>query len=182
MVKPTPIQPPITKSMVFPVNPLPRALLDETLTWPHIVAGSQEPWLDTSGVVYFQTPKLADGTHEIDITVMTANQTSQYILDFFLVIPIAGGSSSGVETSRSMPSATSSSLPIVTTTNAPVGPIVGGVVGGIAGIAILAFLLWYFLKKRTSGGQAYYFDRPSPADMLASEGLCTSHRLCCRKR
>ena len=76
-----------------------------------------------------------------------------------------------------MPSATSSSLPIVTSNATPVGPIVGGVVGGIAGIAILAFLLWYFLRKRTSGGQAYYFDKPSPADMLASEGLCTSQAI-----
>jgi len=182
--KSSPIQPPITRSTVPLVSHPPVALLDKALTWPHITAGSQKPWFDSSGaVVYFATPKLADGTHKIDITVSTANATDQFILDFFLISPIAGGSTSGVETSRSAPSptSTSSSLPIVTASATPVGPIVGGVVGGIAGIAVLAFALWYFMKKRSSGGQAYYFDRPSPADILASEGLYTFLRLCCRE-
>jgi hypothetical protein len=160
------------------------ALLDKTLTEPHIIAGSQKPWLDSSGAaVYFETPKLADGTHRIDITVTAANDTNLFALDYFLITPTTGGSVSGVETSRSMPSSTStsSSLPIVTAKTAPVGAIVGGVVGGIAGIAILVLAIWYFLKKRTSGGQAYYFDKPSPADMLASEGLYTFHRMYCRE-
>ena len=182
--KSSPIQPPITKSTVPPVSHPSVALLDKALTWLHITAGSQEPWVDSSGkVVYFSTPKLADGTHTIDITVSTANATDQFILDYFLISPIAGGSTSGVETSRSAPSptSTSSGLPIVTTSATPVGPIVGGVVGGIAGIAVLAVALRYFMRKRTSGGQAYYFDKPSPADILAGEGLYTFLRLCCRE-
>ena len=118
------------------------------------------------------------------------NETNQFIVDYFLVSPIAGGSNSGVETSRSMPSSTtvpsststSSSLPIVVAHAAPVGAIVGGVIGGVAGIAILVIVLWSFLRKRSGGGQAYYFEKPTPADILASEGLWTSHRLCRRKR
>ena len=147
------------------------------LTQLRIIAGSQTPWFDSSGaVVYFETPKLADATHTIDIAVTTANQTNQFILDYFLVTPIAGGSSSGVGTSRGVPSptVTSSSLPIVTTKSTPVGAIVGGVVGGIAGIAILVGIVLYFLKKKSSG-KAYYFEKPKPGDMLAGEGSYIFH-------
>ena len=60
----------------------------------------------------------------------------------------------------------------MTTQSSPVGAIVGGVVGGIAGIVILALaMLWYLLKKRSHGGQAYYFEKFTPADVLAGEGL-----------
>jgi len=137
--------------------------------------GTQNPWYDSStdSVVYFFTPKLADGTHEIDVTVTTANETNPYVIDFFLVTPNAGGGSpSGVVTSRNVPTPgsgpTSSTVPIVSSTATPVGPIVGGVVGGIAGIALLIFGLWYFLRRR-SGGQAYYFEKPTPGDILAGE-------------
>ena len=134
-------------------------------------------------VIYFETPKLADGTHEIDIAVTTANETNQFIIDYFLVSPIAGGPISGVETSRSIPTSTStsSSLPVVVTSATPVGAIVGGVIGGIAGIIILAIALWCFLRRRTGGGQTDHTDGPGPVDILASEGLCTSHRLCRRE-
>lgn len=147
--------------------------LSQALIYLRTTAGSQKPWVDdvTGAVVYFQTPKLADATHKIDLTVTTANLTNQFIIDFFLITPTAG-SDSGIATSRSAPapSSTQSLLPIVTSQAAPVGAIVGGVVGGIAGIAILCLALWYFLRKRTSGGRAYYFEKPTPADMLAGEG------------
>ena len=160
------------------MNHLTSALHDEALTWFRIVVHPQTPYVDNTGaVVYFQTPKLADGTHEIDITVKTVNATNPYVFDYFLVAPIAGAASSGVETSRIMPSSTSTStsspLPIVTSNSVNVGAIVGGVVGGIAGIVILAVVVWYFLHKRTRGGQAYYFDKPNPGDMLAAEGRYT---------
>jgi len=111
------------------------------------------------------------GIHKIDIKVTTANLTNQFIIDYFLVAPVAGGATSGVQTSRDMPSPTStaSNLPIVTSQAAPVGAIVGGVVGGIAGIAALCLAIWYFMKRRSRGGQAYYFDKPTPGDMLAGE-------------
>jgi len=137
----------------------------------------QKPWYDnsTKGVVYFQTPKLADGTHEIDIIVKTANVTNQYILDYILVTPNVGGSNTGVVTSRLAPTPGTSSptstpsLPVTMDMGStPVGAIVGGVVGGIAGIAILAIAAWYFLRRRTRG-QAYYFEKPTPGDMLAGE-------------
>ena len=102
----------------------------------------------------------------------TANATNQFILDAFLITPSKGGAHSGVSTSRGVPapSSSSSSVPIVTSQSTPVGAIVGGVVGGIAGIALLMFALWYFLRKRSSGGRAYYFDKPTAGDILAGEG------------
>ena len=165
-----PIQLPSTKSTILLVS---RSLIIKALTQLRIIVDPQEPWFDSTGaIVYFFTPKLADGTHEIDITVNSANATEPFAIDYFLVTPNGSGSGSGVSTSRSIPSPTStqSALPIITTTSAPVGAIVGGVVGGIAGIAILILALWYFLRKRSSGGRAYYFANPSPADMLAGEG------------
>jgi len=135
-------------------------------------AGSQKPWVDSTGaIVYFQTPKLADGTHEIDITVTSANATNQFVLDFFLVSPLLGETHSGVTTTRDMPTSTStsSSLPIVAASSAPVGAIVGGVVGGIAGIVLLVAAVWFFMRRRSRGGQAYYFDKPTPGDILAGE-------------
>lgn len=56
--------------------------------------------------------------------------------------------------------------------SAPVGAIVGGVVGGIACIVVLVLaVLWYILRQRSRGGQIYYFEKPTPADLLACEGL-----------
>ena len=168
-----PIQPQITKSTVLLVSHSPRPLFDKAPTHFRVAAGSQTPWLDSSGaVVYFQTPKLADGTHKIDITVSVANLTNPYIIDFFLIAPTAGASNSGVQTSRTAPSPT---VPISVThpSTTPVGAIVGGVVGGIAAIALLLFALWFFVWRKKRGGQAYYFDKPKPADMLAAEGQYT---------
>ena len=97
-----------------------------------------------------------------------ANATNLYIIDYFLVVPLSGDAS-GVETTRAAPSST---IPIVTTNAVPVGAIVGGVVGGIAGIVLLAFLAYYFLLRRRNGGPRY-FDRPTAADILAAEGVCS---------
>ena len=123
--------------------------------------------------IYFETPRLAGGFHKINILVTVANETNQFVLDYFLVTPSTGGHHSEVETSPSAPSSTPmpSDLQIVTAQSIPVGTIVGGVVGGIAGILIIVLtLLWYFLRKRPRSGQAYYFEKPTPADILAGEG------------
>jgi hypothetical protein len=133
-----------------------------------IPSGSQTPYYDGSDLVYFATPKLADAQHTINVTVTAANNTNLYIFDYFAFTPTPGAYSSGLMTTSSLPTSTSS-IPIVTSSSTPVGAIVGGVVGGIAGIAILSILAYYFLRKRSRGGRAYYFDKPNAADMLAGE-------------
>lgn len=160
--------------MVLPVNHSTEVPLLQALTQFGTIAGLQQPWVDSTNgkIMYFRTPKLADDSHMVDITVMTANFTSQFILDFFLVTPIAGASSSGVETSGIAPSSTptQSTPPILATRSTPVSAIVGGVVGSIAGIVILVVILWYFLR-RLRGGQGYYFEKSTPAEILADERL-----------
>jgi predicted PurR-regulated permease PerM len=138
-----------------------------------VAAGSQKPQFDSDGdsIIYFFTPQLANGTHTINVTVTTANDTNLFIIDYWLVAPLAGDTS-GVATTRAAPSS-SSSVPITTTNAVPVGAIVGGVVGGIAGIVVLVILVYYFLFRRSRGGQAYYFEKPGASDVLAAEGLST---------
>jgi len=149
---------------------LPRAYL--------ITAGSQQPVIDhvQRKFIYFQTTRLADDRHTVNIVVTKANEANPFILDYFRIIPSTGDHSS-VGTSPSVPSSTTtpSGLPTAAPRSAPVGAIVGGAVGGIAAIVTLALaLLWFFLTKRARGGQVYYFEKSSTADILAGEGPLTT--------
>jgi len=130
-----------------------------------ISSGSQVPYYVGDSLVYFATQVLADTEHTINITVTAANETNLYIFDYFSFTPTPGAYSSG--TSNMQPTSTSSTPTVTSST--PVGAIVGGVVGGIAGIAILVIAVYYFLTRRSRGGQAYYFEKPNAADMLSGE-------------
>lgn len=92
---------------------------------------------DNTSVIYFVTPTLANGSHTIDVTVTAANDSSPYIIDYFLIVP-SGGENSGIDTTRAVPPATAS-VPIITTHkhSVPVGAIVGGVVGGIIFVIVI---------------------------------------------
>lgn len=134
-----------------------------------VPGGSQKPHFDTdnSSIIYFETPPLNNGTHTINVTVTVTNDTNPYAIDCFLVVPTPGGDSGGIETIRAAPSSTSSVA--TATQSTPIGAIVGGVVGGIAVIVVLAIAAFYFLNRRSRGGQAYYFEKPGAADMLEGE-------------
>ena len=162
-------------------------LARRALTRFRVAAGFLEPRAaDITGtdtvLLYFQTQKLPDAIHRIDITVTAANWATQFVVDFFLITPSVGGSNSRVDAGAPSSTPTHSTLPIVITRAAPVGAIVGGVIGGIAGAAILVAALWYILRrKRRRYRSASYFEKATPADILAGEGLQTYHRPCCRK-
>jgi hypothetical protein len=64
---------------------------------------------------------------------------------------VVPGLKTGTATSQASSAASSTSLPTInshSSKSTPIGGIVGGVVGGIAVIALLAFLLWFVLRKR----------------------------------
>ena len=82
---------------------------------------------------YFSTPNLTDGTHWINITVTTANETNPFTIDSFAVASLAGEIS-----------------------HVDVDAIAGGVVGGIAGIGVLAIAVWYFLRSRGGAAEGQY--------------------------
>lgn len=147
------------------------ALVIQPLTWRGTTANSQKIDLTTTGtVLYFQTQKLKDGSHTIDITVTTANHSNFFIVDYFSVTPPAGGVSSGGGTTSSTPSST------VTSSNTPVVHadltcrIVGGVLGGIVGIIILVIVVWYIRRRRARGDQASELEKPIPRDAVAGGG------------
>jgi hypothetical protein len=129
-------------------------------------------------------------THKFDITVLEANETNPFIVDYILVAPTADVSSSVVGTSRNipLPTSTSSSLPTATASGLPAtttrNTLIGAIVGGVAGIAILVIGLVCFLRSRNRPGGfwAYYFKKSHPTEIPAGEGLCAFHRPCCRER
>lgn len=133
-----------------------------------VPAGPQSPYFYSTELIYFATPKLADGSHTINITVTGASDSNQYILDYITITPtLAGASSPAGSMTGGLPSPTSTS-----SSSTPVGAIVGGVVGGIAGIVILllaGFFLFRAAKKKSGGERPYYFDKPSADNILAVE-------------
>jgi hypothetical protein len=124
------------------------APLDKALTQPRAIVISQPPWLDPNeSVVYFRTPKLADGTHRIDIAVATANESVALFLDYFLISPPASGSSSRVETSPNIPPSTSTSpIPPTTTTPSPPTATTGATLAGAIG-----WCGWWHRRSRHPG-------------------------------
>ena len=170
--------------MVLLVNYSYGTLLSQPLTRCRVIGSAQKPYFDEDekSIIYFNTPdSLGEGTHTIDVTVTWADSANPYYIDYFLVTPLPGASESGIETTRAAPSSTATVVHTVIAHSIPVGPIVGGVVGGVAGIAILLVVAYYFLIRRPRGGQAYYFEKPGAADVLAEEGLYRFLSLSCEK-
>lgn len=116
-------------------------------------------------ITYFQALDMTDGNHKIGVVVTSANETNQFIVDYFSILPGPGGSN----TSNSAPASTvtSSGPPTAATHSTPVGAIAGGVVGGVA---LLAVVLCYFQKRfRTH-------KKPDPGGKLsADEGSYMFH-------
>lgn len=122
--------------------------------------GNSEPQQEqgTDSVLYYQSAQLAAGLHTLIINVTTAGGEFPYALDYAMYVPDSNTNTSGVSvTQTAIPNAPSAS-------KKSVGPIVGGVVGGVAALAIIGFIVFYFMRKKKN--KPYYFDRPTPEKML----------------
>ena len=135
------------------------------LTLRHITVGSHKPNQTTPGpVFYFQTLRLVDDSHTIDITVTTTNPENPFLVDYFTVTTAAGGGGSGVNTTSSVPSPTRTSSSGSAVRTDSTWKIAGGVVGGIVGLIILGIAVWYFRRRRSRGGQAHDHSEASTPD------------------
>ena len=95
----------------------------------------------------FQSPTLNDSvTHTIVVTLVTSNNDT-FSIDYFLIVPAGGATSTSASSSVSSDSSTIASASASAQSNpmvlVPLGPVVGGTLCGLAliVIAILAFLL-----------------------------------------
>jgi hypothetical protein len=99
--------------------------------------------------MYFQTPKLPEGTHTIDIMVTAADDAKPYVLDY---ITTTGEHNSELDITRMAPSAStvflvSRDLGSVAKTAGIIG---GGVAGGIVVIILLALVVCVIVAKTRS--------------------------------
>ncbi|ESK88226.1 hypothetical protein Moror_5496 [Moniliophthora roreri MCA 2997] len=143
----------------------------------------------------FVSPTLEYGQHEMVITFTGVHERGGFFqwlsIDYFYVTgsnqavqlnstvgtnPGGGsgsGSSSGSNPGKGSSSADSGGSKM------PIGPIVGGVVGGVVGLAIIAGLIWFFVKRSTrnhpekiTSGFGYHNSTPfDPQITYASPGF-----------
>lgn len=113
-------------------------------------------------VLFYQSPPLSPGTHELVITNLNGTAPNVLWLDYILYNPSQTTSDSGGASSSGGGSgATSTSVPASSPSNSQstsssssassssnTGAIVGGVVGGLAGLAIISALLFLCYRKR----------------------------------
>ncbi|CCM00661.1 uncharacterized protein FIBRA_02699 [Fibroporia radiculosa] len=126
-----------------------------TYTSPSNVTSNQD------GVIFFESPQLVQGQHQLVINVTNGTATNPYMLTFLGYLPSLNISqTSGGSTPTSSTSSRSST--------SPAGAIVGGVVGGLGGLVILSFLL-YWLISRHRRGMPYFYRSASATDMLHHE-------------
>lgn len=113
-------------------------------------------------VLFYQSPPLSPGTHELVITNLNGTAPNVLWLDYILYNPSqttsdsggassSGGGSGSSSTSvpASTPSISQSTSPLSSaSTSSNTGAIVGGVVGGLAGLAIFSALLFLCYRRR----------------------------------
>ena len=110
--------------------------------------------------IFFTTPTLAPGQHNLLVVNGGNNQTTPLNLDYIILTNSAPSSTTSAGTS---PSATSSSAhngqgAVSTGSHTPVGAIAGGVVGGV--VAIIAVVVAVLLFRRQQKGKQGHSDIP----------------------
>ncbi|KAJ8522182.1 hypothetical protein ONZ45_g1235 [Pleurotus djamor] len=111
----------------------------------------------TGGILYqqlfYQSPTLPNLEHTLQVTVL--DEGSRYFLDFLAVRSppqptITSSSTSTTPSATESSPAGSDSAGSSSGSSTNVGAIVGGVVGGVAFLLLLAGLLWWFRRKRST--------------------------------
>ncbi|KAJ8522160.1 hypothetical protein ONZ45_g1247 [Pleurotus djamor] len=111
----------------------------------------------TGGILYqqlfYQSPTLPNLEHTLQVTVL--DEGSRYFLDFLAVRSppqptITSSSTSTTPSATESSPARSDSAGSSSGSSTNVGAIVGGVVGGVAFLLLLAGLLWWFRRKRST--------------------------------
>lgn len=97
---------------------------------------------------------LEQGTHTLKATLGNSGPLD---IDYFIVQPGTATISSSATPSPSSGSGSASA-----------GAIAGGVVGGVAGLTLIAFGIWWFMRRRRN--QTRYDDGPKP-DLIGDEGM-----------
>ncbi|KAL0576940.1 hypothetical protein V5O48_005047 [Marasmius crinis-equi] len=126
--------------------------------------------------LWFSTPKLDPGTHEMVITytgVAKGSDPAQWLsIDYFYVTasegskldagPPAGGGGSGGGGGGGGGSEQSNGQ---TDSKSNAGGIAGGVIGGVIGLALIGFGIFFFLKKRREKESYGQYDGFQPQNM-----------------
>lgn len=124
------------------------------------------------GTVFYVSPPLSSGTHELTFNVTNATVESIYVLEFILYEGTGGQGSSATQTSlpTNAGGVASETAAAATsgTSSVNVGAIVGGVVGGVAGLIILGLLIFFGLRRRNR--RPYYY---AESGDLLREGAST---------
>jgi hypothetical protein len=126
--------------------------------------GTSSPWKDVSGlVVYYSSPQLSASKHTLQITVTQASTNTPFFVDAFYFTPNSNVQTSGLVVTQTAIVHVTDPASEANGTNT--ASIVGGVVGGVIGLIALVLIGYYFMRWRRN--QPYYFDKPSPGDMLS---------------
>ena len=127
-----------------------------------VFAGSYTaPVVPPGGVVanvqYFSSAALTPGAHTLVITNVNGTSPNVFWLDYIRYTPSSAATTSAAATSAGQTAASTTSAPAAATGTADAGAqgssthtaaIAGGVAGGVALVALLAAVLFYFLRFR----------------------------------
>ncbi|TFK31633.1 hypothetical protein BDQ12DRAFT_693806, partial [Crucibulum laeve] len=98
--------------------------------------------------IFFTTPDLTPGPHNITVTNRGSGSTTPLAIDYLLVTNASMPNTSNRDPSSTGSDPSQSSSPAQNNSGAPIGAIVGGVVGGLVLTAVLLGLLFFWRRRR----------------------------------
>ena len=132
---------------------------------------------------FFVATGLPAAVHKLVINITYVETRVPYLIDYVAYLPPESAStslsisSSANPTNPTIPSFTGT-LPQNSKSSTPVGAIVGGVIGGVALLVITGLAIWYLCRRR-SRREAYFYETANPTDMLHQGTTQCSVRIAC---